>query len=147
MNNITINNSNVTINNVPQKQRNYRRCFRFGKLRFYITYNLRLKNSQARDNTTHETDTEFIKAKRVIKTRADNHCEICGCKSTHKYKGEIHHILPYCKFPQLKDDPDNLLYLCKKCHREIHNNPYKNISLMEQKAMEYGINLKDYYEV
>lgn len=39
-----------------------------------------------------------------------------------------------------------MLFLCKKCHFELHQNPYLNIQLMENKAKEYNINIKKYYK-
>jgi hypothetical protein len=40
----------------------------------------------------------------------------------------------------------NMLFVCHKCHREIHNNPWLNIRLMKEKADELGIDLHDKYD-
>lgn len=59
--------------------------------------------------------------------------------------GEIHHVLPYGRFPELARDERNMMCVCGSCHKEIHNNPYYNIRLQEEKALEYNINLKEQY--
>ena len=59
--------------------------------------------------------------------------------------GQIHHVLPYGRFPELARDERNMMCLCKDCHREVHNNPYYNIRLQEEKGEELGIDIKRYY--
>jgi hypothetical protein len=36
---------------------------------------------------------------------------------------------------------------CYRCHKNIHNDPYLNIRIMEQKAAELGIDLNEFYLV
>jgi hypothetical protein len=43
-------------------------------------------------------------------------CEICSGKEFL----HIHHILPRCKYPELTFDKENLMLLCKECHKKIH---------------------------
>ena len=59
---------------------------------------------------------------------------------------ELHHVLPWARFPELRASSRNMLLLCHNCHKEIHCNPFLNIRLMEQKAAELGINLKERYD-
>lgn len=35
--------------------------------------------------------------------------------------------------------------VCNDCHRKIHNNPYYNIRLQEEKGKEIGIDIKEVY--
>lgn len=58
---------------------------------------------------------------------------------------ELHHVLAWSRFPELRHDQRNLLFLCHDCHKDIHIDPYLNIRLMEAKAEELGIDLKEYY--
>lgn len=44
-------------------------------------------------------------------------CEVC--KSNIRL--EVHHILPRCCYPELTFDLDNLMVLCKNCHKKIHS--------------------------
>ncbi len=37
----------------------------------------------------------------------------------------------------------NWMVVCNDCHQEIHTNPWLNISLMEAKAKELDIDLKE----
>ena len=59
---------------------------------------------------------------------------------------ELHHVLPWSRFPELRAKKSNQLLLCHDCHKEIHCNPYLNIRLMEDKAKEFGIDLKERYK-
>ena len=59
---------------------------------------------------------------------------------------ELHHILPWSKFGWLHDDKRNLLFICHDCHKRIHNNPYLNIRLMEAKAEELNVDIKEVYK-
>lgn len=43
-------------------------------------------------------------------------CEICG---SNNYL-HVHHILPRSSNPELAMDIENLMVLCKNCHKEIH---------------------------
>ena len=43
-------------------------------------------------------------------------------------------------------NPNNIMVVHWQCHNEIHNNPYLNIQLMEQKAKDYNINPKKYFK-
>lgn len=43
-------------------------------------------------------------------------CKMCGLKNV---KFEIHHILPYSKFPEFRFDKKNGVVLCHKCHSSV----------------------------
>ena len=69
------------------------------------------------------------------------------CHQPMEIKGmELHHILPWGRFPEYRMKADNLELLCHKCHKEIHVNPFLNIQMMKAKAAQYGIDLKDRYD-
>lgn len=118
----------------------------FNKIYIYIS-DVRLRRRQKRDTISDDKENRkewFNNVKLPIMNRAQCCCEICGLNV--RRKGEIHHILPQAIFPNLYYDTNNMLYLCRKCHNEIHNNPYLNIQLMEQKAKDYNINPKKYFK-
>lgn len=52
---------------------------------------------------------------RKVKQR-DGACVVCG--STDRL--HAHHIKPRCQHPELADDPNNGVTLCRKHHREAH---------------------------
>lgn len=52
----------------------------------------------------------------VVRQKAENKCQKCGAKT--KY-GHIHHI-EYISEGGSVFNPKNLIYLCEKCHRNIH---------------------------
>lgn len=59
---------------------------------------------------------------------------------------ELHHVLPWGRFPELRGRRANIALLCHNCHREIHCNPWRNIEMMKAKAAELGIDLKVKYD-
>ena len=148
MSDIIIYNSNVVINtppNLPQKQRHFKKMLKIGKLRFYVTWDFRLKNSQTRDRKTDHWKAYKIK-ERIYKLR-DHKCEMCGKEFKRMSCAQVHHVLPWWRFRQFEFDDRNLLLVCNDCHKEINNNPFLDCTLQEAKAKELGVNLKDYYEV
>jgi len=40
----------------------------------------------------------------------------------------------------------NMVLLCHRCHKEVHCNPWKNIQMMQKKAAELDVDLKERYE-
>ena len=71
-------------------------------------------------------------------------CSECGQKIAWE-DAQMHHILPFAEFPQYDLHPANLEMLCADCHHAIHLNPYENLRRMEQKAREFGFDLKEHY--
>lgn len=43
-------------------------------------------------------------------------CECCGIKGTLLKPLEVHHILPFNKFPHLELEPTNFITVCRTCH-------------------------------
>ena len=118
----------------------------FNKIYIYIS-DVRLRRRQKRDTISDDKEMRvrwYNEVRVPLMNRTECKCELCGLNV--RKKGEIHHILPYHIFQSLYYDTNNMLFLCKKCHNEIHQNPYLNIQLMEKKAKEYNINIKDYYK-
>lgn len=144
MNDIIINNSKVVIN-TPQKQKHFKRMLRIGKLRFYVTWNYRLKNSQRRDQERNHNG--IVKVKEMLWKKHDGHCQICGKKIDKFGHSQLHHILSWWRFPQFETDERNLMILCRDCHNNIHKEPFVQTKMIKEKADELGINLKEYYEV
>lgn len=85
------------------------------------------------------------KLKRTAYSRTDGRCEICGKSIDYKYS-QLHHILPYSRMGQFATDERNVLLLCHECHQEIHSNPLKQVEMMQKKADELGVDLKDFYD-
>ena len=120
----------------------------FKKIYIYISdARLRTKRRQKRENESNDYEHRkwwYENVRSPVRDRANECCELCGINV--RKRGQIHHILPYSLFPKLINDTNNMLFLCKKCHFELHQNPYPNIQLMENKAKEYNINIKKYYK-
>lgn len=153
---IIINNSNVWITRnkavknrlflqkkVMERPRFYK-MFKFWNWRIYITHNIRLRNREKRDYMRDIFNTKCFR--KHCYERSGHKCEICGKEITYQ-EAQLHHILPFHKFQQFAMDERNMQILCNSCHNGIHTDPYKEIRQMEEKAKEFGINLKDYYEV
>lgn len=147
MQTINITHSNVTINNekIEGAKKHFKRCFKIGKLRFYITWDYRLKNSQRRDQERNHNG--IVDAKRLKWAKTEGHCEICGKKINKFSNSQVHHILAWWRFPEYETDERNLMLLCPECHRSIHLNPFQECSMIEKKCREFGLDYKDYYNV
>lgn len=128
-------------NEVDQTDR-WKCGMKIGKLRFYMTWNWRLKTRNRRDSL-HRL-LKVTKHRKQVYARAGGRCEICGSQLAFG-DFELHHVLPLTKFKQLAEDNRNMQCLCHKCHKEQHDNPYVNIRAQECKAAELGIDLKAYY--
>lgn len=54
--------------------------------------------------------------KEAIKQDSFEKCIYCESKISHVYFGDIEHMKPKSKFPELKFNWDNLAYVCAKCN-------------------------------
>lgn len=147
MNNIIINNSNVVFNtpqNLPKKEKHFKRMLKLGKLRFYLTWNYRLKNSQQRDQARNHNG--IVQVKNMLWKKYDGHCQICGKKIEKYGYSQLHHILNWYRFPEYETDERNLLLLCRDCHSHIHKEPFLECRMIEDKCNELGINFKERYD-
>ena len=60
---------------------------------------------------------EYRKVKATVKRRDKNTCQLCGFKGRSL---EVHHIVKYSSSVLRREDPDNLILLCKnKCHKMV----------------------------
>lgn len=48
--------------------------------------------------------------------KRDKICQICGSSQ----ELEVHHIKHFAEYPDLREDDNNAVVLCKICHRELH---------------------------
>lgn len=140
----TINNyGTIIMNDLPPKRKTWKRSLRIGGLYFSIS---NIKMRKCCDQRQFTNKAYIKKIKHDLYEANDCKCPICG--ERFKFQDmEIHHILPWFKYPELREDPKNMVVLCTKCHKEIHNDPWKNIRMMKAKAQELGINLEDRYEL
>ena len=151
MNNIF--NSNVTIINPPYETGNkavarWRKAWKHGirimGIYFYVS-NVSLKRRQKRDHPGAYVKEHIMENKLKLYERQQHRCPMCGEEFPYKDM-ELHHILPWARFPELKQSIRNGIMLCHKCHKEVHCNPWRNIELMKAKAEELGIDLKERYD-
>lgn len=99
----------------------WKRSFCFGKL--YITFS----NCRVRKRV-NEREHVFVEKRKF-----------------EWHEMELHHVLPWGRFPQYRNDMRNVMLLCPACHKEIHCNPFKHIAQMQAKSDELGVCLKDFY--
>jgi hypothetical protein len=52
----------------------------------------------------------------LIRKRAGKQCEICG----NKRRLHAHHLFSYRDHPDQRNDPNNGICLCVKCHQKVH---------------------------
>ena len=125
----------------------WKRSFRLLKGRFYITFsNCRVKKRPT--SCDHERSAKMGYIMREIKgyryRQQGGRCPECGQQFDIKLM-ELHHVLPWARFPELRMKKANLALLCHKCHKEVHCNPWRNIEMMKAKAAELGVNLAEIY--
>ena len=138
----TINNYGTIIMTDQQPKRNtWKRSFKLGHM--FITFsNCRLKKRHDFREYPGKTRAKDIKSQMM--EEQGGVCPICG-KAYDWDAMELHHVLPWCRFKNLRGDRRNIMLLCHDCHHEIHINPWKMIDMMKEKAEELGINLEDVY--
>ena len=71
-------------------------------------------------------------------------CKYCG-SALH---GNRHHVLPWAAQPELKDDPNNIVCLCRKCHEIVaHGGNWKrfNANLWETLKTPVWKDSNEYY--
>ncbi len=131
----------------PPQRRTWKKTIRIVSGWFYITFsNCRVKK---RHSCGYSTSLEFAHELRDIKEKLYKKCEgVCPhCGQHHDISFmEIHHVLPWARFPELRGTKRNMMLLCHHCHKEVHINPWLNIQLMQAKAQELGIDLTDRYK-
>ena len=138
---------NPPFEQAPRQKRWWKRSFRFMKGRFYITFsNCRVKKRPT--SCDHECSQKLTDNMREIRgyryKQQKGLCPECGQPFDIK-EMELHHVLPWGRFPELRARKANMILLCHKCHKEIHCNPWKNIEMMKAQADELGIDLKARY--
>ena len=149
----TIYNSNVTIINPPYETGNktmarwrkaWKHCIKIAGIYFYVS-NVSLKRRSKRDCPGGHVKEHIVENKLKLYERQQHRCPLCGEEFPYK-EMELHHILPWARFPELKQSIRNSIMLCHYCHKEVHINPFRNIQMMQQKAQELGVDLKERYE-
>ena len=105
---------------------------------------LRLASS---NHATHKHEVmKICKMRREMYDAQHGICPHCGKHFEFNWM-EMHHVLPWARFNEMRYKRENMLLLCHDCHKEIHCDPYLNIRLMEAKAKELGIDLTTKYNV
>ena len=130
-----------------EKRRWWKRSFKLLSGHLYITFsNCRVKKRPS--CCDHRCSQRVIDNMRDIKGKlyAANGGICPECHQHHEIRNmELHHVLPWGRFPELRAKKANLMLLCHDCHREVHCNPWRNIELMKAKAEELGVKLEERY--
>ena len=108
--------------------------------------NGRIRLRPYRDLADIKTGIFLKRLKHNLYEEHGGRCPVCGEHFEFKDM-TLHHVLPVGRFPGLFSDPRNVELTCYRCHKNIHNDPYLNIRIMEQKAAELGIDLNEFYLV
>ena len=144
------NGGQVTIINPPFRsqprawRKGWAKKFRIGRLYLYIS-NCRMKKRPIRDLMYQgAAQDHVVENKRKLYERQGGCCPHCGQPFEYEQL-ELHHVLPLSRFPELGQSIRNGIMLCHRRHKEVHCNPYLNIQMMEAKAKEMGIELKERY--
>jgi hypothetical protein len=129
------------------KRRTWKKTIRIARGWLYITFsNCRVKK---RDTCGYDRSVNLGNNLRDIKGKLYERCQgVCPHCGQHydMHWMEIHHVLPWARFPELRGTKRNMMLLCHHCHKEVHINPWLNIQLMQAKAQELQINLNERYD-
>ena len=127
------------------QQNHWKKSWRFFGIYFTLS-NCRTKMRHSHHDRTHALGRNEREMKAYRYKQTGGVCPMCGKQFDIKFM-ELHHVLPWARFPELRGTKANHLLLCHDCHKEIHCNPYLNIKMMEEKAKEFGIDLNEKYNV
>lgn len=113
----------IPTNSQAQRRLYVLNVFGQGESRFYCSTECKLKcpvfqqhehRKKEKPEQKRETSKEFDK---IVFEERNNECEKCGSKE----KLQIHHIKGYTQYPELRFDLNNVLLLCKECHKKAHS--------------------------
>jgi len=95
---------------------------RLAKEKCLVCHNRDQDQGKSRERTKFNVSPQWAKARGQCFERDEFTCQDCGAVN-----GEgkaivlnAHHIMPYCDYPDLRLNLDNLITLCYDCHREKH---------------------------
>lgn len=110
-------------------------------IHFYISQ----RRLRPRQTTPVFTD-KLREMKEKLYKRQEFRCAHCG--DYHDLtEMEFHHVLPLCRFPEYANSIRNGVLLCHNCHKEVHINPFWNGVLIAKKCIEFGIDVKEKYQL
>jgi 5-methylcytosine-specific restriction endonuclease McrA len=82
-----------------------------------------------------ETIRAWSDTRRIILTRDNYMCQVCGCDLSGEWdKVTVHHLTP--RFRGGKDTLENLVTLCEGCHKKIHQMDYPRSGIRGIHAIE-----------
>ena len=133
----------------PKPKRWWKKSLRLFGGRIYLTFsNCRVKKRPTDGYSVQKYSKEckkIWKGKQEAYDKQGGCCAVCGQHFDYRIM-EGHHIFPWGRFPELRDNKANIVMLCHDCHKEIHCDPWKNIRMMKSYAQEMGIDLNERYE-
>ena len=113
---------------------------------WYVTFsNCRVKKRLPFHQNTHKLSDNIREMKAYKYKQNGGKCPHCGREFDMQVM-EMHHVVPWARFPEFRGKKANMILLCHDCHKEIHCNPWRNIELMKAKAEEFGIDLNERYD-
>jgi len=78
----------------------------------------KLQDDGAWKNTQNDYGSNWSRIRKLVRSRDQFTCQVCGCKEKARPHHDVHHIVPFRNFtnPQLANQLDNLITLCPACH-------------------------------
>lgn len=116
---------------------NSRFCSRKCLYRYNSLNRRREKNVNWKGGGKNDYGPDWTWQRKQARKRDKNKCILCGAEP-HKWKLDVHHIAPFRTFGYIPGENDNhvlanklenLVTLCKRCHRKVERNP----ELLKQK--------------
>lgn len=88
------------------------------------------KGGIAGERQSYASTIPWKKASIAVWVRDNSTCQNCGKEKDFTFKKgdfHIHHIVPFSQSKELRSDLDNLILLCKVCHRWVHSKANKQM--------------------
>jgi 5-methylcytosine-specific restriction endonuclease McrA len=98
----------------------------------------KVKKSRYKHDRPEYLTKEYQTFVRLVRERDQTRCQFPGCRR-YKFGINVHHILPWSKFPTMRYEPSNGVCLCEKCHKLVTGNEMAYVGLFLMIARENAI--------
>lgn len=134
---------NIITDQQPKRKKWVKKWHAFGL--YFAVANCRIQKRWGDRPMSEKGRNDIRDIKNQLYKKQKHVCPLCQQEHPYKYM-ELHHKLPWPRFPELRMKHRNLVMLCHDCHKEVHCNPFLNIRMMKEAAQHFGIDLKDRYD-
>jgi len=92
---------------------------------------VRLERPPCPDPAALTTNYKAAANKQALMKASQSKCMYCESRVTHVYFGDVEHILPKDRFPELEYDWENLGFVCAKCNNSKRNKWFEETPFLD----------------